>query len=237
MLAQPLSVNCEAVFKKREHVCFGISPFNSYFSEEKIRELALWGRREFRSMHFFVPDGPSVYTLEAQGYEKDKAEWKARRQAQYLRNKIYRALGRLSYNDLEISEMVLDWERLSNIQEYQDQLNYAYKRFECDIEFRRACLQASLWVMENKVQDTSALSEEALLLAVKYFLSEIPLFTNTAAIVGKSSSLFCYHQRVKFLEMFFDGKLNHKPAAHQGFIVISAEEYRLSRADLTNEIM
>lgn len=81
-----LTTNCQQSFKKREHCCFGISPFNSYFSEERIRELAKWGLREFKSMHFFIPDVPAVYTLEAQGYPREKAEWKARRQAQYLKN-------------------------------------------------------------------------------------------------------------------------------------------------------
>jgi len=62
-----LTENCAKNFKRREHGCFGISPFNSYFSEDRIRELARWGTREFKSIHFFVPDVPSVYTLEAQG--------------------------------------------------------------------------------------------------------------------------------------------------------------------------
>ena len=96
---QSLTGNCARNFELREHCCFGISPFNSYFSEDRIRELARWGTREFKSIHFFIPDVPSVYTLEAQGYPREKAEWKARRQSQYLKNKIHRALISLSISD------------------------------------------------------------------------------------------------------------------------------------------
>lgn len=220
MITHPLTVNCESNFKRREHVCFGISPFNSYFSEDRIRALALWGKREFKSMHFFIPDIPAAYTLEAQGYAKDKAEWKARRQAQYLKNKICRALSSVGIVGMEISEMILDWERLTANPWYKDRLALTYKVFEEDLEFRKACIEASRWVMENKVPDTSTLSEDSLLLAVRYFLTEIPLFIDTAAIVEKSSSVFCYHQRVNFLEKFYAGDLIHKPANHQGFIVI-----------------
>lgn len=88
MKSEPLSPNCESIYADKEHVCFGISPFNSYFSETKIRDLAMWGRSNFKAMHFFMPDVPAAYTLEAIGYSSEKAEWKARRQAQGLRNKI-----------------------------------------------------------------------------------------------------------------------------------------------------
>lgn len=92
MRATPVTPICETALNGRGHICFGISPFNSYFSESRIESLARWGSQHFRSMHFFVPDGPTVYTLEALGYDSEKAAWKARRQCQYLHNKITKAL-------------------------------------------------------------------------------------------------------------------------------------------------
>lgn len=78
MKTRPITERCQASFQTRAHVCFGISPFNSYFSDQRIQELALWGKMEFGEMHFFVPDVPSAYTLEALGYTPEKAAWKAR---------------------------------------------------------------------------------------------------------------------------------------------------------------
>ncbi len=217
---QAMTANCGRNFDFGSHACFGISPFNSYFSENRIRELAHWGRANFKSMHFFVPDIPAIYTLEAQGYPRDKAEWKARRQSQYLKNKIRKALLSTDFSNTEASEMILDWERLSATPRYLALHEQAKNLFESDPDFQSACLQASRWVMTQKVSDDELLTDEALRLAVKYFLAEIPLFADTASIVNESSSVFCYHQRVDFLERFYDRQMGLVPSPSQGFVVL-----------------
>lgn len=221
MRSQALTSNCAKNFEQREHCCFGISPFNSYFCEDRIRELVIWGKREFRSMSFFVPDVPAVYTLEAQGYSRDKAEWKARRQAQYLKNKIRRALASCSIYDDEASEMILDWERLISIPAYTDLLDEVTLLFHTNENFKANCLEASRWVLMQKISDSEQFTDRELEIAVKYFLSEIPLFKNTAGIVGKATSVFCYHQRVKFLEDFYERRLPYEPSANQGFVILN----------------
>lgn len=102
-----MTKNCQAQLEKKTHVCFGVSPFNSYFSEERIAQLAGWGKNEFDSMQFFIPDIPSIYTLEAIGYEPEKAAWKARRQSQYLINKTVKALKSNGYSANQIEDMLL----------------------------------------------------------------------------------------------------------------------------------
>lgn len=231
MESHALTGNCAKNFDRREHCCFGISPFNSYFSEDRIRELARWGMQEFRTLHFFVPDVPSVYTLEAQGYPREKAEWKARRQSQYLKNKIHRALISLSISNEAAKEMVLDWERLAANSRYRSLHDEVSQLFELDADFRAHCLEASRWVMTQKVDSEENLTEEALLLAVRYFLSEIPLFADTAGIVNQNSSVFCYHQRVGFLERFYEKKLSYSPQANQGFLIVKPKEPNLEFLD------
>ena len=221
---QAMTANCAQNFDQGTHACFGISPFNSYFSESRIRELALWGQSNFKAMHFFVPDIPAVYTLEAQGYPRDKAEWKARRQSQYLKNKIKKAVISVGYSDSSASEMILDWNRLVSNPRYLALHTEANNLFETDREFQNACLQASRWVMTQKVSEIEILTDHALRLAVKYFLAEIPLFADTASIVNQSSSVFCYHQRVEFLERFYDKQLGFVPGKDQGFIILQPVE-------------
>ena len=205
--ASPLTNGCRKAFGKREHACFGISPFNSYFSEDRIRVLAAWGKDQFRTMHFFVPDIPSAYTLEALGYDPEKASWKARRQCQYLINKIQRALISVGFSSTQNEEILLNWPRLSQIKQYTDLLGDIQALFDSDAEFRSKCLDASRWVLEKRVADTSALSDETLTSAARYLLTEIPLFLDTASIVGVSSSVFCYHQHVAFIEALYKKKL------------------------------
>ena len=44
MLANPVTLRCSELFDSRTHAVIGISPFNSYFSEIRISELARWAR-------------------------------------------------------------------------------------------------------------------------------------------------------------------------------------------------
>ncbi|MGH4016117.1 MAG: tRNA-dependent cyclodipeptide synthase [Pseudonocardiaceae bacterium] len=77
---RPLCGRCRPPLASRANACFGISPFNSYFTTGRLTDLARWGLREFTSVRFFVPDAPAAYTLEALGYSPDRAVHKARRQ-------------------------------------------------------------------------------------------------------------------------------------------------------------
>lgn len=221
MLCQPITGQCESTFEKREHACFGISPFNSYFSESKIQEIASWGKKEFESMHFFVPDVPSSYTLEALGYDSEKAAWKARRQSQYLHNKIERALKGAGFSNTEACHMVLNWEVLSGNTQYLELYEEVKMIFERDPIFRRSCIEASRWVLEKRVEDTSQLTEATLFSAARYLLTEIPLFIDTPSIVGKESSVFCYHQSISFLDNLFQGTYSLRVSDRQGFAVIA----------------
>ncbi len=230
MKAAPISENCHHPLQLRSHVCFGISPFNSYFSEERIRELALWGKNQFDSMHFFVPDVPSAYTLEALGYSPEKAAWKARRQCQYLHNKIHRALGSAGLSDAQICGMVLNWETLSINKRYVALYDEVRRHFETDSNFQSNCVEASRWVLERRVPEGHNLTHEMLKSAVKYLLTEIPLFLDTAGIVGKEASVFCYHQRVQFLDDLFSRKLPIRPSMKQGFIIIEPTHHESQRS-------
>ncbi len=218
----PLTPNCEQNYNSKEHVCFGISPFNSFFSESRIEKLATWGKNEFKSMHLFIPDEPSAYTLEALGYSPKDADWKARRQCRWLKNKVKRALVNVGYTDEEIASIVLDWKALSKNPSYLESYALVQKAFETDTEFKNACLEASKWVLESRVQDTSELTPEMLNSACRYLLTEIPMFINTPNIAQKNSSVFCYHQCVPIIENLFKRKFSIMTSQNQGFVVLNS---------------
>lgn len=220
MLSRPITSECATAFSAREHVCFGISPFNSYFSEARIEQLARWGKSEFHSMHFFVPDVPSVYTLEALGYTSERAAWKARRQAQYLYNKISKSLARIGYDSHSIPSMILNWNQLQENPYFVHKHQEIIERFEEDRDFESACIEASAWVLEGRLPPGAEASENQLFQAVRYLLAEIPLFLDTAAIVGSTSSVFVYHQCVPFIERLVSGGFGCKRNPSQGFVVI-----------------
>ncbi|GAA2819188.1 tRNA-dependent cyclodipeptide synthase [Crossiella cryophila] len=218
-VVSPLVESCPASVIEAEHACVGISPFNGYFTPERINELAAWAVRTFPSCHFFVPDGPSVHTLEALGYSPSKARSKARRQGCYVYNKIHKALSELGVPDP--GALILDSAALEHNPDYQRLLAHGEQLYRVDEEFRAACLRASHWVLDRKLPDGQRPSPEQLAKAVRYFLAELPLFADTTGIVGRRASVFVYHQRVAFLERFYRRELSWKPAAGQGFLVVT----------------
>lgn len=222
--ALPITDHCHSQLKTKNHVCFGISPFNSYFSEARIAQLAKWGKSEFKSMHFFIPDIPAIYTLEALGYDSEKATWKARRQSQYLYNKTVKALISVGIEATKIESMILTWKVLRENLNFQNLHAQVQNHFETNLEFRNACLAASAWVLEGKLPYGSVITEEQSKHAVKYLLSEIPLFLYTPCIVDVESSVFCYHQCIPFIENLMRGSFSCQKNSGQGFAVIKPSE-------------
>jgi cyclo(L-tyrosyl-L-tyrosyl) synthase len=219
MTVEPLSEGCAAVVERGEHACFGISPFNSYFSTERIRVLAAWGLARFERVDFFVPDAPSAFTFEALGYAPEKAAWKARRQGQYTRNRIATALGSLGV--AEDGARVLGWAELESNAAFGRLHEDGLRRYAEDAQFRDACREASGWVLAGKLPAGQRPDAEQVERAVRYFLAELPLFLDTPSIVDAGISVFCYHQPPDVLRRLYAGELGRRPAAGQGFAVVT----------------
>ena len=218
MIATPVTPNCRAVFDRCGHAVIGISPFNSYFTVSRIRDLVEWGERTFDRIHLFVPDVPAAYTLQSTGYSWREATRKARRQANYLHNKIQRALDELGVST-RACEMVLGWNKLNELEAYRQALDTCTKLFQTDRDFRAGCLASARWVLEKRAAGRG-LSKRALALAARYFLTEIPLFADSVGILEQSSSAFCYHQCPVFVRELLDGRHALRVSQNQGFLVV-----------------
>jgi len=219
----PVTSDCLERYNEGLHICFGISPFNSYFSETRIQALASWGFKHFERVDFFMPDGPSAFTLEALGYDPEKADWKARRQGRYLKNKIVRALTNLGIHQDQAENHILNWQSLSENSQYTAMHKDTVECYNNNQIFREECLEASRWVLEKMVADAKLLTRETLTSAVRYLLAEIPLFVNSASIVGSAGSVFCYHQCPEFIAKLLRGSHPIQPSPKQGFVVIEMD--------------
>ncbi|GAA2650765.1 tRNA-dependent cyclodipeptide synthase [Streptomyces vastus] len=177
--AVPLTDRCRAVFAARAHGCVGVSPFNSHFSAERITALVRWALGSFDRVHFFVPDTAAVHTLQALGYAPARAAWKARRQGQYVRNKITRALSAADIG--EPRAHILDGQALAVNIAYGQVLGEVEDRYGRDTAFARACLGASAWTLERRLPPGQTPTQEQLRCAVRYFLAELPPLPRYAA--------------------------------------------------------
>lgn len=218
---RPLTSACAQILPSANHVVLGISPFNSYFRTERIVELIDWALANFEEIDFFVPDEAAAYTLQASGYEPGKAASKARRQAAYVHNKIHTAIDEVG---IDAHDRVYGLEKCRESARYAQLRAEAQERFDNDPQLRGAIMSTSSWILAGKLDPGQTPSEEQVLLAVQYFLDELPLFVDSPGIFGVDQSCFVYHQRVDFLERFYTGGLTWGPAAGQGFVVVQPED-------------
>jgi cyclo(L-tyrosyl-L-tyrosyl) synthase len=114
--------------------------------------------------------------------------------------------------------------RLHENETYQRLHDDVTRLFHEDNAFRGETMASSEWVLAKRLPAGQEPTERQRLLAVRYFLAELPLFLDTPAITGVPASVFVYHQRVAFLERLYRGELARRPSAAQGFLVLTAAE-------------
>ncbi|WFC40262.1 tRNA-dependent cyclodipeptide synthase [Pseudoxanthomonas sp. SE1] len=205
---------CDRLWSEGAMALVGISPFNSYFSTERIQSIIDFCEDGGRAVALFVPDDVTRFTLQARGYTKDEAVRKTSRQMRYLRNKMNQAMGarRLA---------ILGCESLATNAAYQNRLAEALDRFETDDVFRRRCLDTTRWVLSAK--DGEPVGLDAAMLGVQYLLAELPLFFHASEMIG-SDVVFVYHQCPLLISETYQGELAGKVSRGQGFGVLRPHE-------------
>ncbi|MEB3342442.1 tRNA-dependent cyclodipeptide synthase [Okeania sp.] len=172
----------------------------------------------FKSFNLVIPDEAYVYTLMALEYDQVKATKKAKRQANYLKNKCLRALVGLDLSMNEAEALIIDSQYLNKNINYLSTLKFYEDKYANDIEFRNNCLETSRQVVETQTD----ISNYRLEIAVKYLLAELPLYFNSVSILGKKEVVFCYRNCPLFIQTVFERKDNIV-LNNQGYIVIDID--------------
>lgn len=216
--AQPLTANCARIFAARDHLLLGISPFNSYFSRERIAEATGWAAREFAGrVQFHLPDTPSEFTLRALGMCEEKARKRAHENGLKMRNRIRDGLGAAGLGGVD--ERVIGWDRLEASPAFQALHGRVCALFDSHRGFRELCLETSRNVLRHRLPGDAEPTLAQCQLAARYFLAEIPLLLDTPAIVNCESSLYAYHRRIPFVDALFHGELPLRPSQAQGYLL------------------
>lgn len=179
------------------HALVGISPFNSYYSYEKIHEILSWCCCRFSEVSVFFPDSLPIYNFLAMGYNLKRAQKKTTRQANYMINKINRSIETIipiKNIDLILMSKLIENEVYQNIRALAEDL------YDKDRNFQVACNQDVEGMLRNYHQ---TVSNHDLMLATKYLLYEIPLLSSSPLILDKTNSTFIYHETPAFVEYLY----------------------------------
>lgn len=219
IITTPVSSISKNLFNEKKHALLGISPFNSYFSEVAINQWIQWAKLTFSSFHIFIPDTLPIYTFLALGYDENKAKNKAKRQAAYLKNKIFRALANHNIQSKEAESLIIDMAFLEKNAAYTNLKESCRDLYSKNLNFRKEADLSTGWVLNGQsIKDETIANQN---IAVEYILAEIPLFIDTPSILNTSSSLFLYHQTPQIIKYLYTNHMqNEFVASNQGFMEV-----------------
>lgn len=213
--------NCDEIIKKGEHFLFGISPFNSRFKKKYVESVFGWATKRFKKIDILLPDIESASRLLiATGVMESKAISKTRLELNRHKNYLNRIISDLSIFDniniYDFADFFTD-EKYVNLVRDVSELYYNNDKFKivCDDMTIQAVNGRSKAYNYDPVELKSILK-----IALPYVISEIPLFTNAANLLGERSSVLVYHKFWPIGESLFNKHFSISVAYNQAFGVL-----------------
>lgn len=181
---------------EKSHCILGMSPFNSFFSEENITALLNWVNTQFRSFQIFIPDQISYYNFAQLGYNESKAKQKVRKQDNYLYNKIVKSLEVLGIMDeQEQRNTIIKLSDIRNNITYKNVLSHYKNLLKENEEFKRLYKITTKKIIESYAIDFDALNIEK----NNYLIEELPVLTHIGEIINRENSVFIYKSIIEIL--------------------------------------
>ncbi len=208
------------LLREGHHALIGISPFNSYFSFEKIKLLIKWARQNFDNFTIFYPDTISAHTLAAIDRSEDDVKRKVKKTDRDMINRIKRALSELNYDDSEIQKIFVTFTQIQNIPRYIELLDSFNNKFKSDPEVRNLCLGLAQEVIKNNT-DNDKIDEDKLIEASNYVIKECAFLVDVPAIFNVTSSVIVYHDITIFSVIQRMSFLFNMEKINQGMVMLS----------------
>ncbi|MFE0256043.1 tRNA-dependent cyclodipeptide synthase [Streptomyces sp. NPDC059010] len=216
---EPFTPHCEVIRTAGDHAVIGVSPGNSYFSAQRVHDLARWGLALFERVDFVYTDLYVAEMYAASGYPPDDARRKAVKNLRGVRAKVLGAVQALDPGgDRLRAHAMSDFRGNPAYREIHDRLQ---ARLTTDDEFRTTCAKLVDSFLAEKVSRVTEAQREVCL---AYVCAEAPLFLDTPAILGVPSSLNCYHQLLPMAELLYSRGAGLRASRNQGHAIVTPAE-------------
>lgn len=193
----------------------GMSPGNSYFTDEAVRFLLETCISTYDQTIVMIPDIPAIATYRALGYSENKARGKkAIPKGNALRNRCNRVLSGLNAKD---SVAILNWEK--DIEEndmYKKSYALILDMYHNNDEFRKEIRSATQLVIKNQGKNISNL-ERAIDIGVHYILAEFAFLECSPTLAGVEKVTYIYHKPWPVYEKYIAGNFDEKKREYLGF--------------------
>lgn len=174
----------------KEHVLFGISPFNTKFSELYINNMLDWGFENFRHVDVIHPHEEAKYLLMGCGNDEVKSKKKSRKEFSSI-NRIVedymkeRSCG-LCYGQ------IMKFSDFYDCPVYKDIYDRGVGEFKKYPDFKELCeQQTEKAILSRKaaVGDELRVKQQDMDIAVEYIMREIPFIVSPSELLGTDSTV------------------------------------------------
>ena len=205
-----------------EYPIIGMSPGNSYFKDEVVKQLLKKVVDKFGETAILIADVPAISTYIALGYPENRA-WrdKALPQGNNLRNRVERAKNELGYSNEQVK--VIDWKN-----EIEDNFNYKekYKKvlelYQTNDAFQSSANDATREVLEYSEKEIPDMNS-AIKIAVHYLLSEIAFMEFSSEYLKADRVTYIYHRNWPVYEKYIAGIFDNAQKNSLGFEIVTTE--------------
>ncbi|MFB7515920.1 tRNA-dependent cyclodipeptide synthase [Streptomyces sp. NPDC056144] len=219
---QPYTDHCRVIAEEGAHVVIGVSPGNSYFTAQRLRELTRWGTDHFDQVDLVYTDLHVADMYEALGYGPDEARRKAVKNLRGVRAKVGAAAAEADPAGLRVrARGMSEFQALPAYRELHRQVLAAV---DGDPVVRETCDALTGIFLAGKLtpgQEASALQKDV---CRAYICAEVPLFLDTPAILGVPSSLNCYHQALPLADLLYARGTGLRASRNQGHGILTPVE-------------
>lgn len=185
----------------------GMSPGNSYFKLDVIKQILNKALDEYPRVGVFIPDVPAISTYIALGYPENRARTdKAIAQGNALKNKVRNAI---ETEHLDASRIrIFDWEKdgIEDNEEYRKQFQWIQGVYETNDEFRKDADAATAEVLNDNPFRKIPIGEEQIKKGAHYLLSEFAFMLFLPHYLNEGLVGYVYHKPWPVFERLIAGE-------------------------------
>jgi cyclo(L-tyrosyl-L-tyrosyl) synthase len=191
----------------------GMSPGNSYFKDDVIKNLLKKVVEKYGRAAVFIADVPAISTYIALGYPENRARRdKAIPQGNALKNRTRKAMAELGYTDTQIK--IIDWDtEVAHDPRYEVKYGEVQKLYQTNNAFAEAADAATRNVLENTGKIISNM-KEATTIAVQYLLAEFAFLTFAPEYLNTEKVVYIYHKEWPVYESYRRGEFDGVEKEH-----------------------
>lgn len=193
-----------------------MSPWNSYFKSEQISYLLEHCIETYWEAVIMIPDLPAISTYLALWYSHDKSVRKSRLEANWLRNKISKAMVQLNFNKDHVK--IIDWKtEIDATPLFIAESKSIRELYWKSREFRKIVNDTSEVVLKFSWKEYG---DEQVLKATEYLLDEIAFLNYSPTLLNTEKVVYIYHKPWEVFENFIAWEYDNSIKTHLEYKIV-----------------